>query len=125
MVAIDSNVIIRWLVRDDEVLAAKADSILKSAKPRSLLIDRLIIAEISYVLKSVYKFEKPEIVLNLNLLLTEHYFTVMDRDLVTLMVETFAKESPLSMEDSWLLALKITGKVSDVATLDKQLKSRL
>lgn len=125
MVAIDTNVLVRWLVRDDQSMAERADAIIDNAKTSSLLVDRLIVAEFSYVLKSVYRMTKPEIVLNLRVLLSTSCFSIIDRDLVEQTVETYANEAPLSVEDAWLLTLKRNAKVSDVVSFDEQLQRRL
>ena len=125
MVAIDTNILVRWLVRDDQPLAEKADIIIHRAKASSLLLDRLIVAEFSYVLKSVYRMTKPEIVLNLRILFSTSCFSIIDRVLVKQMVENYANEAPLSIEDAWLMTLRQTGKVTDVASFDKSLQQRL
>ena len=115
----------RWLVRDDQSLAEKADVIIYKAKASSLLVDRLIVAEFSYVLKSVYKMTKPEIVLNLRILFSTSCFSIIDRVLVEQMVENYANETPLSIENAWLLTLKQNGKVTAVASFDESLQQRL
>jgi predicted nucleic acid-binding protein len=125
MVAVDTNILVRWLVRDDRLLADKADAIIYKAKASSLLLDRLILAEFSYVLKSVYKMTKPEIVLNLRILLSTSCFSIIDRVLVEQMVENYANETPLSIEDAWLLTLKQNNKVAGVASFDESLQQRL
>jgi predicted nucleic acid-binding protein len=125
MVAVDTNILVRWLVRDDRLLADKADAIIYKAKASSLLLDRLILAEFSYVLKSVYKMTKPEIVLNLRILFSTSCFSIIDRVLVEQMVENYANETPLSIEDAWLLTLKQNGKVAGVASFDDSLQQRL
>ena len=125
MVAVDTNILVRWLVRDDRLLADKADAIIYKAKASSLLLDRLILAEFSYVLKSVYKMTKPEIVLNLRILFSTSCFSIIDRVLVEQMVENYANETPLSIKDAWLLTLKQNGKVAGVASFDDSLQQRL
>lgn len=122
--AVDANVLLRWLVHDDETLSKKAEAIITSAKPGALEVDRLIVAEITYVLRSYYEIPKARIVDNLRTMLDTEVFSFADRDLVTAAINIFANEQPLSFEDSWLLALKRTGKVRHIATFDKNLDKR-
>jgi predicted nucleic acid-binding protein len=51
MVAIDTNVLIRYYAKDSPVLEKQAHDILSQAKPRSLFLDPLVLAELAYVLK--------------------------------------------------------------------------
>lgn len=52
MTIIDANYILRWFLNDVEAQAAIVDSLLTTASPSSLIIDRVTIAEVSYVLRS-------------------------------------------------------------------------
>lgn len=124
MVAVDANVLLRHVVRDDEKLAAKADAVITKARPGSLLLERLIIAECTYVLRSYYQFDKADIADWLVAVLGDARFAVPDRDMVERAAELFAAEKPLSFEDSWLLALQRAGTVASIATFDNRLNRR-
>ncbi len=124
MVAIDANVLLRWLLRDDAVLAAKADTAIDASRAHSLLLDRLILAEVSYVLRSYYKLDKPHIAHNLAAALADKHFYVVDRDMVAAALALFTTEKPLSFEDCWLLALRRQGVVESVLTFDQNLAKR-
>ena len=121
MVAVDTNVLVCWLVRDDARLAIEAGKLFEEAKPSSILLDRIVLAELCYVLKSVYDYKKLDIVANLTALLNDSRFSVIDRLLVENMVNIFESHSPLSPEDSWLLALKQSNKAEKIWTFDKAL----
>lgn len=125
MVAVDANVLLRSLVRDDARLAAQADEMIKKARPSSLLLDRLIIAECTYVLRSYYQFDKSDISSWVFAVLGDQRFSIPDRETVQLTAELFARERPLSFEDCWLLALQRSGAASSVATLDAGLAKRV
>ncbi len=49
---VDTNVLLRWLLGDHKELSAKAETIVKNAKPATLLITDIVVAEIVYVLRS-------------------------------------------------------------------------
>lgn len=122
--AIDTNVLARWLVQDHPLLARKASTIITTAQPNSLEVDRLILAELTYVLRSNYEMPKPMIVENLYSILSMEAFSFQERELVQSAVSIFAAQRPLSFEDSWLLARKQAGDVSSIATFDKALDKR-
>jgi len=124
-VAIDTNVIVRWLMRDDETLTARADGLIASAVSGSILLDRMILAELSYVLRSNYKLTKTEIIANLQALVIQPCFSLVDKQLTQAMIDHFAHHSMLSMEDAWLLAMYTKRYVDDVLTFDEPLKKRL
>jgi predicted nucleic-acid-binding protein len=124
-VAIDTNVLVRYIVKDDIVLAHKAEQIIGQAKTAGLLLDRLIIAEISYVLRSVYKLSKDDIVAVYRGLLSNDRFSIPDRELVEMTVDSFARERSLSFEDCWLLILHRSGRAVGIATFDSGLSRRI
>lgn len=125
MVGIDTNVLVRWLTRDNKLLANQADKLLNNAKPASIVLDRIIIAELCYVLRSVYSYKKPHIVTNLKALLNDPRFSIMDRMLVEDMVHIFASNQPLSPEDSFLIAQHNNKKIDEIWSFDKVLLKRI
>lgn len=125
MVGIDTNILIRFLTRDDEGLARKATEALHDLKRGEALLDRVILAETGYVLRSVYGFDKEDVSDVYRTLLADIRFTVIDRELVELTIDIFNTEKPLSFEDSWLLSLKRSKRVESVLTFDGDLLKRL
>jgi len=125
MVAIDTNILVRYYTDDAPALTDKAQKIIDQAAPRSLFLDRLVIAELTYVLKKLYKFNKGDIANILQSLLADARFVFGDRDLTSETIALFEQEKPLSFEDCWLLALKRQHKVTNVVTFDQQLNKRL
>ena len=91
---------------------------LTKARPNSILLYRVILAKFGYFLRSVYELNKKQIVLIYRSLLSDNKFSIPDREIVETTVEVFNTEKLLSFEDSWLLALKNSDKVSDILTLD-------
>lgn len=69
--AIDTNVIVRYLVRDDEALYAKAAATFEAMDRRevTLLCDPIILGEVVWVLLSVYKVTRERIAQDLESLL--------------------------------------------------------
>lgn len=125
MVALDTNIVVRFMTNDDALLSPKAKKILEAAKPGTLLLDRLIIEEIGYVLHSNYEFTKQYIVKAFRSLIELQAISVPDKDIVDLAIDLFESEKPLSFEDCWLLALQKLGTVDAVATFDQNLLKRV
>lgn len=124
-VAVDCNVLVRYFTHDDKELAKKSEQIIGTAKSGSLVLDRLVIAELGYVLRASYGFKKEQITPVFRWLFDSSAFSIVDRELTELAVSLFVTELPLSFVDCWLLALKRTSKVKNVATFDAALLKRL
>lgn len=67
----------------------------------------------------MYGYEKQDIVYWMTSVINDERFYVSDRELVGLTIDVFGQEQPLSFKDSWLLALKRSGKVTAVKTFDE------
>ncbi len=124
-IAVDTNILVRYFVRDHEDYATKAQMLIQRSRPRSLLLDRLIFAELGYILRSVYGLDKQSVVKVYKALLDSETFSLVDREQIELALSYFERERPLSFEDCWLLAVQRSGKARLVATFDEALGRRL
>ncbi len=52
MTIIDANYILRWFLGDVPVQASVVERLLTSSEPESIIIDRVTIAEVTYVLRA-------------------------------------------------------------------------
>lgn len=120
VVAVDTNFIIRLLVGEPKDQAAEAKGIYSTAEPRTLLVDRIILAESLYVLRSVYKFSRLEALEILTDLLKGKPFGFIDSDICESILNIMA-ESNLSPEDACLAALVRLGRVESVGGFDERL----
>jgi len=61
--ALDTNVVLRYLLQDDHVLSGKANDIFVAVNNGELTVylDPVVLAEIVWVLKSFYKFSPEEV----------------------------------------------------------------
>jgi predicted nucleic acid-binding protein len=90
MTFIDTNILLRWLLGDHKELSPKAEIIVQEAKPSTLLVTDIIVAEIVYVLRGTgrdrqqtseallligrteaFKYENEELIMEVTRLLTE------------------------------------------------------
>jgi len=63
MPSLDTNVLVRWLVRDDERQSIRARSLLESAHADAftLFVPITVALELEWVLRSRYDFDKPTV----------------------------------------------------------------
>ncbi len=71
MLGLDTNVLVRYLVRDDQLQFEKARRLIKreSNKGESVLVSLLVLLETEWVLRSRYELSKPEILSTFSTLL--------------------------------------------------------
>lgn len=71
MPALDTNVLVRWLVQDDETQAEQVEAMLRSAiaNRRTLFVPCTVILELEWVLRSRYGYTKAAVVQGLDSLL--------------------------------------------------------
>lgn len=90
MIAIDTNVLIRFLIKDDKDQAQKAKQLLseQEKKDGNILISNIVLLEVIWVLKSGYNVPKPEIINTLKKILSNNLFQFENRQLI---LETIQK----------------------------------
>jgi len=106
-VLLDANILIRFLVRDDEVLYQRSIEIIKEieqGEKEALLMD-FILAEIIYVLKCIYKIDKIQISNALKKILLNDYFYT-DNKLVTFEALDIYANKNIDFADAMLCAKK-------------------
>ncbi len=77
MNGLDTNVLVRYLVADDEAQAAKAKRYIQSG---STYVNCIVLSEVVWVLESAYGYDKEAIVAVLERLLSTHELEVEDAD---------------------------------------------
>lgn len=117
----DTNIILRFLLRDDEKLFTIASSIFKSAESgkTKIYIDELVVAETVWALTSFYKQGKKE-VCNLLLKLVSKNWLVNPRKNLILNSLKLCAFSNLSYIDSWIAEVSTAKKIK-LKTFDKDL----
>ena len=118
MVIVDTNIILRYLLNDDEKLNKKAREIIDN---NDILITNEVIIEACYVLKKLYKVEK-EIIYTLVIeLMAQNNIYFTDRALIYETFKVYSKTN-IDLVDCILYAYgKIEGQ--EVKTFDKKLEN--
>jgi len=105
MVMIDANVILRYLLRDNEQLYRKAENLFNevfSGRKRALIIQP-IVAEVVYVLQKLYKVSREEIAQVLTNFLKMKGIKVQDKDIMLESLKIF-RDKNLDFVDCLLCA---------------------
>ncbi len=118
MVMLDTNMILRYLLNDNEKMASEAEAIIKKG---DVLVGIEIIAETVYVLKGVYSVGRKEIAESLLAFLGEVHAAEMG--VLKLGIKTYA-ESSLDFPDCILYAYN-REKGYEIKTFDKKLNKLL
>ena len=123
MELIDTNIILRYLVNDDDNFYNKAKNILKEAEigKRKIQVKVVVIAECCYILESFYKKSKEEIASAMEVFLSQRWLKVEDRSALLSMWNNFRQN--LHFVDCYLLALAGTNKYK-IITFDKELNKK-
>ena len=84
MIGLDTNVLLRFLLQDDEVQGENASRAIGQAAARNepLFVGLVVLCESVWVLESVYRYRKPELVGVLDELLATGGFEIEQRDVV-------------------------------------------
>jgi predicted nucleic-acid-binding protein len=91
MIAIDTNVLVRYITNDDEEQSILAANLLEkySGKEKSIFINNIVLCELVWVLLSGYKYKKIEIVRTLKLFLSSIELTFENYELAFLAVTEY------------------------------------
>jgi predicted nucleic-acid-binding protein len=115
MLAIDTNVLVRLLARDDvgQVRAAEA-SITKGA-----WVSQLVLAETLWVLDSVYDLSRAQIATAVEMLLNHSELSLQDADVVAAALAHFRRRSAVEFSDCLVLEIARKAGHLPVATFDR------
>lgn len=90
MIALDTNVIVRFLVQDDPQQSAEADAIIARLTPDTPgFLSREVMVELVWVLERAYRLPRSDIAASVDGLLSSHELVVEAADRVGLAVERY------------------------------------
>jgi predicted nucleic-acid-binding protein len=76
MIGIDSNVLVRLIVRDDPVQTTQADRILDRAGDEGMFVSLVVLAEVAWVLKRAYRRDPPTVLAAIERVLAGREFLI-------------------------------------------------
>jgi predicted nucleic-acid-binding protein len=117
MRAVDTNVVVRLLTRDDGRQAAAAERFVE----RGAWVSHLVLAEAVSVLGSVYNLASTDVAVAVEMLLNHQHLSLQDPDVVKAAVLQFRKRPGLGFSDC--LAVEVARKAGHLplGTFDRTL----
>jgi predicted nucleic-acid-binding protein len=115
MRAVDTNVLVRLLTRDDPAQVAAAESFVA----RGAWVPHLALAEATWVLASVYDRSAADIATAVDMLLNHEHLTLQDSDAVEAAVTTFRKRPALGFSDCLVLEVARKAGHLPLGTFDR------
>ena len=117
MLAVDTNVLVRLLARDDAKQALAADQ----AIAKGAWISHLVLAEAIRVLDAVYTRTPKQLIEALDLLLVHESLVLQDADVVSAALTQFRAKPALGFSDCLVLEIARKAGHMPLATFDKAL----
>ena len=117
MHAIDTNVLVRVLTRDDPAQVARAEAFIGA----SAWVSHLVLAETIWVLESVYDRTPAQLAAALALLLEHESLTLQDADTVAAALLQFKRKPALGFSDCLVLETARKAGHLPLGTFDKGL----
>ena len=117
MLAVDTNVLVRLLVRDDPAQAAVADQFIA----KGAWVSHLVLAETIWVLQAVYARTDAQLALALDLLLAHQSLVMQDADTVAAALAHYRNKPALGFSDCLVLEIARKAGHSPLGTFDKAL----
>jgi len=117
MRAVDTNLLVRLLVRDNAAQVKAADAFIENGA----WVSHLVLAETLWVLDAVYARAPEQIAMAVELLLNHLSLTVQDADVVTLALKAFRARPSLGFSDCLVLEIARRAGHVPLGTFDKNL----
>jgi predicted nucleic-acid-binding protein len=115
MRAVDTNVLVRLITRDDPKQVASADAFVA----KGAWVSHLVLAETVWVLESVYELNSAQIATAVAMLLNHEHLTIQEADVVAAALESFRKRAAVSLTDNLILEVARKNGHVPVGTFDR------
>lgn len=119
MIGLDTNVLVRYLLRDDPVQAARAERELE--RNERFLIDSIVLCELVWVLETGYGFSRTEIAAALERILATAQFDIESKDLALAALDDF-RRSAADFSDCLIGRRNRAAGAPETVTFDRNLK---
>jgi len=115
MLAIDTNILVRLVVRDDSDQVEAAEQFIR----KGAWISHLVLAETLWVLDSVYELSRAQIATAVDMLLNHQELTLQDAEVVASALIHFRSRSTVDFSDCLVLAIARKAGHLPVGTFDR------
>ena len=117
MRAIDTNVLVRLVTRDDPRQVAAAEAFIANGA----WISHIVLAEAVWVLTAVYKLDAPAIATTIEMLLNHTSFVLEEPEVVSSALQYFRRRPALGFSDCLLLEIARKAGHLPLGTFDRGL----
>jgi predicted nucleic-acid-binding protein len=117
MRAVDTNVLVRLIARDDARQTASADAFIE----RGAWVSVLALAEATWVLATVYERNAADLATAVDMLLNHRDLTLQDADAVAAALDLFRSRPALGFSDCLMLELARKAGHLPLGTFDRRL----
>lgn len=117
MRAVDTNVLVRLVVRDDSEQVRSAESFIAPGA----WVSHLVLAEAMWVLDAVYDRAPGQIATAIDMLLNHKNLTIQDAEVVTSALQHFRKRPALGFSDCLVLEIARKSGHLPLGTFDRDL----
>jgi predicted nucleic-acid-binding protein len=117
MRAVDTNVLVRLLVRDDAAQAAAAEAFIA----KGAWVSHLVLAETVWVLQGIFASDPEAVAEAVELLLNHEHLTVHEPDVVQGALLSFRTQPGVDFSDCLILAIARKAGHLPVGTFDRKL----
>jgi predicted nucleic-acid-binding protein len=115
MLAVDTNVLVRLIVRDDAGQARAAEEFVA----RGAWVSHLVLAESLWVLDSVFDLGREQVAQAVEMLLNHRELTLQDADVVAAALGHFRKRGAVGFSDCLVLEIARKAGHLPMATFDR------
>jgi predicted nucleic-acid-binding protein len=117
MRAVDTNVLLRILVRDDERQVAIADAYIE----RGAWVSYIVLAEVLWVLTTNYRRGHAELAAAVEMLLDHNTLVIQDADAVRAALDQYRRNSSLGFADCLIVEVARKAGHLPVGTFDRKM----
>jgi predicted nucleic-acid-binding protein len=117
MRAVDTNVLVRLLTRDDQSQVAAAEAFVA----RGAWVSHLVLAETVWVLSAVYELSHVEIATAIEMLVDHETLTLQDADVVIAALRQYRRRPSAGFTDGLVLEIARKAGHAPLGTFDRSL----
>jgi predicted nucleic-acid-binding protein len=117
MRAVDTNVLVRLIARDDRKQVESAEGFISNGA----WVSQLVLIETAWVLDSVFELRPEQIATAIEMLLNHQHLTIQDADVVAAALDEFRQHASISFSDSLIVELARKSGHVPLGTFDRAL----
>lgn len=117
MRAVDTNVLVRLIARDDRKQVESAQEFVS----KGAWVSHLVLAETSWVLDSVFDLGADQIAIAVDMLLNHEHLSIQESDVVAAALENFREHRAVSFSDALIVEIARKWGHVPIGTFDRDM----